>query len=237
MKIIVNILLTTVISLSFIACEDKKEFKDTLKIEKVKLEKPKWERKLILADDRTEEWYKDADYSEVAAYNIANTYSTKLKANYKAIEWYLYSDSIKKSIKNSVNLAITYEDLKQYNKALFWYKNSYDNGNVEGATASARLYKNYLNNIKESELWYQKAITKGSLNAIKGISDLYIKHTNNDIKASSYLINLLAYKNYQKHEILNRLKNEWKLSDETIKKGYELQLTMPGLPKRYTGGI
>lgn len=37
--------------------------------------------------------------------------------------------------------------------------------------------------------------------------------------------------------IYSFLKEKWKLSDETIKKGYELQLTIPGLPRRYKGKL
>lgn len=51
------------------------------------------------------------------------------------------------------------------------------------------------------------------------------------------MITLLEYPTYTKEEVLNYLKNDLKIDNETIKKGYELQLTMPGLPRRYTGGI
>ena len=51
------------------------------------------------------------------------------------------------------------------------------------------------------------------------------------------MINLIAYPNFTKEEVINRLKNHYKFDNETIKKGYELQLTMPGLPRRYTGEL
>ncbi|WP_419767539.1 hypothetical protein [Arcobacter sp.] len=50
------------------------------------------------------------------------------------------------------------------------------------------------------------------------------------------MINLIEY-GKPKEYIISFLKEKWNLSDETIKKGYELQLTMPGLPRRYKGGI
>ena len=53
---------------------------------------------------------------------------------------------------------------------------------------------------------------------------------------SAYMLNLIEY-GKTKDRTISFLKEEWKLSNETIKKGYELQLTMPGLPRRYKGGI
>ena len=79
MKLIVNILLTTIISLSFIACEDKKEFKDTLGIEKekkVKLPKPQWDTRLQNYDNNSV-WYNDAYNNEHVAFNIGTVYFHK----------------------------------------------------------------------------------------------------------------------------------------------------------------
>jgi len=50
------------------------------------------------------------------------------------------------------------------------------------------------------------------------------------------MINLIEY-GETKEYIISFLKEKWNLSDETIKKGYELQLTMPGLPRRYKGDL
>jgi uncharacterized protein len=51
------------------------------------------------------------------------------------------------------------------------------------------------------------------------------------------MINLIAYPSFTKEEVINRLKNYYKFDNETIKKGYKLQLKMEGLPKRYTGEL
>ena len=71
---------------------------------------------------------------------------------------------------------------------------------------------------------------------MKNIALLYIEKKDN-IKASAYLLTLIEYPDYTKEEVLNYLRNDLKIDNETIKKGYELQLTMPGLPRRYKGGI
>ena len=58
----------------------------------------------------------------------------------------------------------------------------------------------------------------------------------NDLYASVYYIALIGT-GYTKDEIITFLKKEWEIPNETIKKGYELQLKMEGLPKRYTGDL
>jgi hypothetical protein len=74
------------------------------------------------------------------------------------------------------------------------------------------------------------------MESLKGIASLYYNEKDY-IRTAAYLINLITFPNFTKEKIINRLKNHYKFDDETIKKGYELQLVMPGLPKRYTGGI
>lgn len=69
------------------------------------------------------------------------------------------------------------------------------------------------------------------------MANFYFYDLKDNVKASAYLLNLIAYKEFEKEETLKFLKEKWKLSNETIKKGYELQLKMEGLPKRYTGDL
>jgi tetratricopeptide (TPR) repeat protein len=178
MKIIVNILLTTIISLSFIACEDKKEFKDTLGIEKevkVKLEKPKWERRLILADERTEDWFEDADYSEVAATNIGAVYAQNLKDYDKAIKWYLYSNSIKTNSNNLFNIGISYSNIKNYDESIKYYKESFNLGNNKSASNLGLIYKNVFKDYNNAEFWYKKAIERESRYFKKYLFTLFLQ--------------------------------------------------------------
>jgi hypothetical protein len=97
------------------------------------------------------------------------------------------------------------------------------------------LYQD-LKDYKNSKIWYKTGIERESISSIKNLGLLYHYNLNDDITASAYYLALIDIR-YPKERVLNVLKNKWKLSDETIQKGYELQLTMPGLPKRYTGGI
>ena len=65
---------------------------------------------------------------------------------------------------------------------------------------------------------------------------MYHENLKDDIKASAYYIALFDIR-YSKELVLKLLQEEWKIPNETIKKGYELQLKMEGLPKRYTGDL
>jgi hypothetical protein len=66
-----------------------------------------------------------------------------------------------------------------------------------------------------------------------------------NIKAAAYMFNSIVYfsngsKTKEKKELketIKFLKDEWNLDDQTIQKGYELQLTMDNLPKKYRGGL
>jgi tetratricopeptide (TPR) repeat protein len=159
---LIQIVLTGILALSFIACEDKKEFKDTLGIEKevkVKLPKPEWDTRLQNYDD-TGVWFQEADDNEIAAYNIGVIYAQKLKDYNNAIIWYLYSDSIKSDKDNLFNMANSYRNLKKYNKSIENFKKSYKKGKVKAASNLAYLYKINLKDYKKSEEWYKIAIER-----------------------------------------------------------------------------
>ena len=233
---ILKIVLTSLLVLSFSACDDKKD--DITKIsseKKVKLPKPEWEDRLTNYKD-TGVWYQQADDDEIAAYNIANTYSEKIKDNKKAIEWYLYSDSIKTNNKNLVNMGITFQDIKDYDNAIKYYKKAYIYNDKEAANGLGLVYKNYLKDYKNAEIWFKKAIERESLDAIKNLGLLYHNNLKDDVKACAYYIALID-EMYSKELVLRLFKERWKLSNETIKEGYELQLKMEGLPRRYTGDL
>ena len=91
--------------------------------------------------------------------------------------------------------------------------------------------KDYDNAIKYLNL----AVKKGSVKAVINLANLY-KDKKDYVKSSAYFFNLIAY-SYPKDTILRNLRNDLKYSEETIRKGYELQLTMAGLYVRYKGGI
>lgn len=226
---ILKIVLVSLLALGFNACDDNSE-------KKVKFPKPEWDNRLSDVEPKSGKWFQLADEDEKAAFNIGNTYSIKLKNYKKAIEWYLYSDSIKINSDNLLNLANTYEDLKQYEDAIKYMKKSFQLGKNEAAYNLGLIYSKKLNDYKNAEIWFKKAIERKSLSAIKNIGLLYHESIKNDLKASAYYITLID-KRYSKEEVLNLLKNKWKIPNDIIQKGYELQLNSPDFPIKYKGGL
>ncbi|PPK60442.1 hypothetical protein B0F89_1211, partial [Malaciobacter marinus] len=53
---------------------------------------------------------------------------------------------------------------------------------------------------------------------------------------SAYYITLID-KRYSKEEVLNLLKNKWKIPNDIIQKGYELQLNSDEFPIKYKGKL
>jgi TPR repeat protein len=86
----------------------------------------------------------------------------------------------------------------------------------------------------EAKKWYLKAAKGGYSNSVNNLGVYY--HKNGDsISAGAYFIALIAY-GEPKNDILDFLKNDWKLDRATLQKAYELQKTLD-IPKHYTGGI
>ncbi|AXX86547.1 tetratricopeptide repeat protein [Malaciobacter marinus] len=235
---ILKIVLVNLLALGFIACDDNKSSTNIKSEKKVKLPKPEWDTRLANVEQNTGKWYQLADNDEIAARNIAIIYRDELKNYKKAIKWYLYANSININADNLFGLALTYDDLKDYDNAIKYYKESFNlKYKEETINNLSLLYKKNLKDYKNAAIWYKKGIKRESIYSIKGMANLYHNNLKDDVKASAYLLNLIAYKEFEKEKTLKYLKEKWKLSNETIKKGYELQLTMPGLPKRYKGKL
>ncbi|RXJ93354.1 hypothetical protein CRV00_11265 [Malaciobacter molluscorum] len=235
-KIVINILIIVIISLNFIACDDNKSSNNIKSEKKVKLPKPEWDNRLANVEPNTGKWYQLADNDEKAASNIGVIYSDKIKDYKKAIEWYLYSDSIKTNTQNLVNMGITFKDIKDYDNAIKYYKKAYENNSNEAANGLGFLFETILHEYKKAEVWYKKGIERGELGAVKNIGLLYHENLKDDLKASANYITLID-KRYSKEEVLNLLKNKWKIPKETIKKGYELQLNSDEFPIKYKGKL
>ncbi|RXJ95105.1 hypothetical protein CRV00_04945 [Malaciobacter molluscorum] len=178
------------------------------------------------------EWYENSDMDKVSAFNLGVLYHTKIKDYEEAKNWYLiaYKMGYKKAANN---LGIVFEYLANYNEAVKWYLKS---NSVDSLSNLGLLYIQKLKNYSNAIKYYKLAIQRESIEATKSIATLY-NELGDNIKASAYLLTLIEYPNYTKEEVLNYLRNDLKIDNETIKKGYELQLTMPGLPRRYKGGI
>ena len=178
------------------------------------------------------EWYENSDMDKVSAYNLGVIYQNKIKDYYEAISWYKKAISMGYN-KATLGLGNSYRNLKDYQNAIKWYLLD---DSIDSLFNIGLLYNRELKDYQNAIKYYKLAIERESDESIKGISWLYHQNLNDDIRASAYMINLVEY-DETKDKIISFLKEKWNLSDETIKKGYELQLTMPGLPRRYKGGI
>ena len=251
-----KLILLCVLSLFLLSCDSKnnqdkntqdKNFtsfnsKNNIKEEKkIKLPKPKWDYRLSDVDANTGLWFQQANDSEIAAYNIGNTYRKQIKDYKKAIQWYLYSHSIKINNKNLGNLGITYQDIKDYTNAIKYLKIAYMNNDKESANGIGLIYKNNLKDYPNAEIWYKKAIKRNSLSATKNLGLLYHKYLKDNIKASAYFISLIGKSNdninYTKKLTLKFLQKTWKIPNKTIKKGYDLQKNSKEFPIKYTGDL
>ncbi len=198
--------------------------------------KPPYDSRLDI-DPRAKEWYKYADEDDAAAYNIGYIYKTLIKDYKEAEYWYKKALSIKIDSETIISLGIIFEDIKKYDKAIFFYKSAYLSGNKDAIFNLGLLYKN-LKEYKKAEIWYKKAIEKEDLEALKNLSILYYHHFKDNKKAVKYYI-ALTDKRYPKEKIIRFFKTKWKIDDETIKKGYEEQLKADDIPERlkYKGGL
>ena len=264
-KTIIKILIITILSISFTACEDKKVEEKEVKFTP-SLPMPNSEnlRKMGLIGL----WY-DAKKDPIPAMKIGYAYSEKLHDYDKALEWYKYADSMiplgensyfacyalqqlkrydeaiiwcKKAIdlkwdKALSLLATVYEDNKKYDEAINYYKQSY-NKTKDGLSANnlGYLYSSKIKDYKKAEEWYKKAITLNHQSTYQSFSTFYHEDLKDDIKASAYSIALIDTK-YTKSSVLRVLQDEWKIPKETIKKGYELQLTSDEFPIKYKGKL
>jgi uncharacterized protein len=263
---IFKIVLISILTISFSACEKKqkeeeKEVKFTPKLAMPESGKLR-EMGLIGL------WY-DAKHDPIPATKIGYAYSEELKDYEKAIQWYKYSDSMIPLGENSYFTCYAYQQLKQYDEAIKWCQNSIDlkwdkalfqladiynslgqyNEAInfykksfekvkDGMSANnlGYLYSIKINNYQEAEKWYKEAIKLENYESYKNLSSLYHEKLNDDIKASAYAIALINTK-YRKNSVLKVLKNEMKIPNETIKKGYELQLNSPDFPIKYKGEL
>ena len=158
---ILKIVLSSLLVLSFSACDDKKD--DISKIsseKKVKLPKPKWDSRLSNIEPDTGMWYQQADDNEIAASNIGVIYSDKIKDYKKAIEWYLYSNSIKTDSTNLFNLALNYYENKDYDMAIKFYEKAFLLGKTKSAHNLGLIYEEVLKNYQNATKWYKMAIER-----------------------------------------------------------------------------
>ncbi|PHR55861.1 MAG: hypothetical protein COA44_09475 [Arcobacter sp.] len=105
------------------------------------------------------------------AFNKANNYAKQ--GNYtEALDYFKTSYEYESADGTAFNLGIAYEELKDYNNAIKWYKKAFEMGKIEGGVNLGLLYKN-MSNYKNAITWYKRAYIEGSLNAIFNLALLY----------------------------------------------------------------
>ena len=186
--------------------------------------------------DKAIEWYKKSYNlgSGAAAYNLGNIYNNS--KNYQdAITWYKKAYEKDNISSAALNLGLLYKgQFKDYGKAKRWYKKAYEAGNMGGANGLGTLYYTKLKDEEKAIYWYKEAAKKGHRNAINNLGRVY-RAKGDNITATAYILEMAYYDNAKK-QVLDFLKNDWKIDRETLKKAYKLQLTLD-IPKHYTGGI
>lgn len=262
LKKIIKISLIISLSLLFIACNDTKketEYKASLPIPNVKESDINKYYKLST--------YLKAKKDPIPATKIGYVYSEELKDYDKAIQWYKYSNSIKPMSENSNYMCYAYQMKKEYEEAITWCKNAIELGNDEALIGLGSAYDeinehlkavNYykkayekklpeasnnagysyskIGDYKNAEKWYKKAIKEGNLESYQNIATFYHEGLNDNIKASAYAIALINTK-YTKRSVLTLLQKTWKIPNEIIKEGYELQLRSDEFPIKFKGEL
>ncbi|MGB5919489.1 tetratricopeptide repeat protein [Arcobacter sp.] len=192
------------------------------------------------------EWYKESSVYSESAFNLGNFYINKYEDYIKAIKYYKEAYKIDSLEKAAFKIALAYEDLENYEEAIKWYfKLMKSDGLIRNDVLIniALLYKSKLKDYTNAIKYYEIAIKEYIYGARRGIAWLYHENLKDDIKASAYMINRLTItKDKEKdkdelNDLIDFFKTTWNLSDETIKKGYELQLNSDEFPIKFKGGI
>ncbi|RXJ67334.1 hypothetical protein CRV08_10425 [Halarcobacter ebronensis] len=184
------------------------------------------------------EWYKYADSmiplgenSYFACYALQ-----QLKKYDEAISWCQKAIDLKWD-EALFRMGKILELKNEFNKAIDYYKQSFEkNKDKVAANNLGLIYSLELGQYIEAEQWFKKSIHEGYELAYKNFAIFYHKRLSNDIKASAYAIAVIDTK-YTKSSVLKLLQNDWKIPNETIKKGYELQLTSDEFPIKYKGDL
>jgi TPR repeat protein len=199
-------------------------------------DKPPYDLRLDV-DERSRDWYANADEDEAASYNIGVTYRKKIKDYEKAEFWYKKALSMKKNVDTIFSLGLLYYDIKKIDKSIFFYKKAHSLKDKGASYNLGYLYED----IKEYEnatIWYLKSIKINNIKGLQGLAILNYEVFNDKINAVKYFI-ALTDKKYPKEKIIRFFKIKWNLSDETIKKGYKAQLQAKDIPEsmKYKGGL
>jgi len=187
--------------------------------------------------DKAIEWFKYSNSMKPMGENSNYMcYAYQMKKEYKeAIKW--CENAIELGSDEALfQIGKIYENLKNYDMAIKWYEESAKKNNNKAMNNLGLIYNEKIIDLKKSETWYKQAIKNKNLIAFHNIAHLYYLELKDNVKASAYAIALIGNK-YTERSVLKLLQNKWKIPNETIKKGYELQLNSPDFPIKYKGDL
>ena len=187
--------------------------------------------------DKAIQWYKYSNSMKPMGENSNYMcYAYQMKKEYEeAIKW--CKNAIELGNDEALfRLGKVYELDKKYDNAISYYKKSVEKSHDKMAISNIGSSYYEKKDYKNAELWYKKAIKDGNLESYQNIATFYHEGLKNDIKASAYSIAVINTK-YTKRSVLKLLQNTWKIPNETIKKGYELQLNSDEFPIKFKGEL
>lgn len=178
----------------------------------------------IAIKNGNEEEVKEAKFNMGFSYFREGKYIQSIET-FKEIQDY-------KNVKQNIGNIYYYN--QDYHKAILWYKKAFDIGIYIAAHNIGSLYKQKLNDIPNAVKWYKKAIQKGVIDSYDNIALIYHDIKKEDLTACAYCLATID-KDHTKKEVLDFLRDDWKIDETTLQKAYKLQKTL--VPNPYTGGI
>lgn len=183
------------------------------------------------------QWFEYSNSMKPTADNSAYACSAlqQLKDYDKAIKWCDNAISLG-STKVFIILASIYNEKQDYQATEKWLLKAFDSKDKDAPISLGYLYANNLNDYVKAEQYYKEATKIKDLEAFNNISRLYHHKLKDDIKASAYAIALIGNK-FSYRSVIKLLKEDWQIPNETIQKGYELQLNSDEFPIKYDGEL
>ncbi|RXJ84273.1 tetratricopeptide repeat protein [Arcobacter sp. CECT 8985] len=188
--------------------------------------------------DKAIKWYKYSNSMKPTGVNSNYMcYAYQMKKDYdEAIKW------CKNAIDLSNNDALyrigyLYSKIKDYDEAIKYYEMSYEKTKDKmSANNIGFIYQEKIKDYESAKKWYLIGVKENNMSSFHNLSRLYHHNLNDDLKASAYSIALINNK-FTKSSVLNTLQKTWKIPNNIIQKGYELQLNSDEFPIKYKGKL
>ncbi|AXX91455.1 hypothetical protein CPU12_09595 [Malaciobacter molluscorum LMG 25693] len=188
--------------------------------------------------DKAIKWYKYSNSMKSTGVNSNYMcYAYQMKKDYdEAIKW------CKNAIDLSNNDALyrigyLYSKIKNYEEAIKYYEISYEKTKDKmSANNIGFIYQEKIKDYESAKKWYLIGVKENNMSSFHNLSMLYHHNLNDDLRASAYSIALINNK-FTKSSVLNTLQKTWKIPNNIIQKGYELQLNSDEFPIKYKGKL